>query len=191
MGKVPKEAGKSSFDLIDQRKFLDALPAAGVNFILDFGCGVGNYLFALAGHYQGAGKLVGIDLWPEGIDILNRKALDQGNTRVQGVRASGLDLAFVDDSLVDLLLMATVLHDLAERGEEAAALAEVSRVLRSGGTFAVVEFKKVQTMRGPPVSVRISENELLSLVKPYGFAENTTCDIGPQCYLSTFERIET
>jgi len=190
MSMVPKEAGKSSFDLIDQQQFLGALPASGVDFILDLGCGVGNYLFPLAGHYPEAGKLVGIDVWEEGIDILNRRALDLVMPRVQGVKASGLDMDFITDAQVDLLLMATVLHDLAERGDETAALTEASRVLRPGGTLTVVEFKKVEARPGPPVSIRISGSQLAAMVRPFGFAGGSISDIGPHCYVSNFTRVE-
>ena len=190
MSRVPREAGSSSFDLIDQRKFLDALPASGTDFILDFGCGIGNYLFAIADRYPGAGNLVGIDLWGAGIDTLNQRAQEHGATRVRGVNASGLELDFIGDGQVDLLLMATVLHDLAERGEETAALKEVSRVLRSGGTLAVVEFIKEETRRGPPVFIRLSKTELAAMVMPFGFAKGKMTNIGTPCYLSTFKRVE-
>lgn len=190
INRVPREAGSSSFDLIDQETFLEALPPSGVDFILDFGCGIGNYLFLLADRYPEAGKLVGVDLWGEGIDTLNRRAREYDHSRVRGVKASGLDLNFIGDGQVDLLIMSTVLHDLAERNEEAAALKEVSRVLRLDGTLAVVEFKKVQTRRGPPVFVRLSETELAAIVMPFGFDEGKTTDLGPQCYISTFKRVE-
>jgi ubiquinone/menaquinone biosynthesis C-methylase UbiE len=186
--KIPKEAGKSSFDLIDQQKLRDALSASKVDFILDFGCGVGNYLFALADRYPEAGKLVGIDLWGEGIDTLNRRARDLGISHVKGIKANGLNLDIISDAQVDLLLMATVLHDLAERNEDAAALKEVFRVLRPGGTLAVVEYKKVEARRGPPLNVRISETELPDMVIPFGFTGGTASDLGPCCYISTFTR---
>jgi len=188
MSKIPREAGRSSFDIIDHQKLMDTLPASGVDFVLDFGCGIGNYLFALANHYFEAGNLLGVDLWGEGIDTLNRKARDLGIAQIKGIKASGLNLDFIGDAEVDLLLMATVLHDLAERDEDAAALRETFRVLRQGGTLAVVEYKKVQTMRGPPVSIRISETELLSLVRPFGFTKANTSSLGPQCYISTFRK---
>lgn len=190
MRKVPREAGGTSFDLIDQAKFLEALPVSDVGFILDFGCGIGNYLFALAERYTEAGRLVGIDLWREGVDALNRKAGEQDQPRVRGVLSDGLAMDFVGDGQVDLALMATVLHDLAEREEEAGALNEVFRVLRPGGTLAVVEFRKVQTLRGPPVHIRLSEAELAAMVLPFGFSGAETAGLGPQCYLSTFKRLE-
>lgn len=190
MDRVPREAGKTSFDLIDQRKLFDVLPAEGVDSILDFGCGIGNYLFLLSTRYPDANQLVGIDLWEEGIDTLNQRARELGDSRVRGVRESGLHLDFIGDGQVDLLLMATVLHDLAERNEEKGALKEASRVLRPGGTLAVVEFKKMQARRGPPLFVRLSETELSAMVGPFGFAEGATADIGSDCYLSTFERID-
>ena len=43
---------------------------------------------------------------------------------------------------MDLILMATMLHDLKEAGLQDGALAEARRLLKRHGTFAVVEFKK-------------------------------------------------
>jgi hypothetical protein len=51
-----------------------------------------------------------------------------------------------------------------------------------------VEYKKIETMRGPPVSIRISEAELPVMVGPFGFAEGITSDLGTNCYISTFSR---
>ena len=80
--RVPGEADRSSLVIINQEKLVEALPSAGVDFILDRGCGVGNDLFALAERYPEAGKLVGVDFWGEGINTLNRKTRERGIPRV-------------------------------------------------------------------------------------------------------------
>jgi ubiquinone/menaquinone biosynthesis C-methylase UbiE len=89
------------------------------------------------------------------------------------------------DSL-DLILMATVLHDLKEAGEQDGALAEARRLLKSHGVFAVVEFKKVPGPPGPPISIRLSPDEVTALVEPFGFSRTGLQEIGPYNYLMTF-----
>jgi ubiquinone/menaquinone biosynthesis C-methylase UbiE len=88
---------------------------------------------------------------------------------------------------VDAVLMATVLHDLAQVGTAKGALGETVRVLRPEGRLHVVEFVKVDGPPGPPRSVRISPEELVEVVGPFGFREERSVETGPSTYLSTFQ----
>jgi ubiquinone/menaquinone biosynthesis C-methylase UbiE len=87
---------------------------------------------------------------------------------------------------MDLILMATVLHDLKEAGVQDGALAEARRLLKRHGTFAVVEFKKAPGPPGPPISIRLSPDDVTALVEPFGFARTGLHEIGPYNYLITF-----
>ncbi|MDF1555623.1 MAG: class I SAM-dependent methyltransferase [Deferrisomatales bacterium] len=188
MKPVPHEAGKSSYALIDGAAFLEALPLFDVRVALDLGCGVGNYALPVARRLPPGARLQGIDLWEEGVSTLARAAAEQGLTNVTAAVGDLTDLGMVPDAQADLVLMATVVHDLVERGHAGAALAEAARVLRPGGCLAVVEFKKIPSKPGPPVAIRLSPNELAALVGPAGFRDPQTVDLGPSNYLSLFRR---
>lgn len=188
MSHVPPEAGKSSFGLIDKELFFAALPLDAVRRALDLGCGTGRYTLALAECLPPGSTVHGVDLWEQGVRELLRAAGEGG---LRNVTAHAGDLARLESipaARIDLVLLATVVHDLAERGEAAAALEEAARILRPGGWLAVVEFKKIPTEQGPPVAIRLSPGDLAALVTPSGFAEPTVVDLGPSAYLALFVR---
>ena len=74
MSDKPTGAGRSSFDLIDRKLFLDAIESFQPKAVLDLGCGAGNYSLALARHLGPDREVYGVDLWEEGIRQLGDRA---------------------------------------------------------------------------------------------------------------------
>ena len=188
MGDVPKEAGKSSFDLIDHAALFGALPVDGVRLALDLGCGAGRYTLELASRL-GDGRVVGFDLWAEGIAELRRQASDRTLDRCTGEVADLSRLPEVTDGAADLALFGTVLHDLVPRNTADTALAEAARVLRPGGWLAVVEFHPRDTRPGPPRAMRLAPKQVDDLASPHGFSPAGITDLGAHCYLALYRRI--
>ena len=182
----PPGAGKSSFDLIDAAAFFRALALKPGGALLDMGCGGGAYTLALAEIVGDGGLVHAVDLWAEGIQRLREEI---GRRGLQNVRPLVADIAkplpLPGDSM-DLILMATVLHDLEAGTVRDAALAEVRRLLKRHGIFAVVEFNKVPGPPGPPVSIRLSPEDAGALILPFGFRQTGRHIIGPYNYLMTF-----
>lgn len=188
MTTVPAEAGKSSWDLIDQSAFFEALPLDAVRRAVDLGCGAGRYTVPLAERLAPSGTVHGADLWVEGLNQLLRAARERGFENVTAEAADLARLTSLRDGEADLALMATVVHDLAARGTALAALREAARVVRQGGWLAVVEFKKHDTHPGPPLAIRLAPEELESLVVSSGFSEGRIVDLGPNLYLALYRR---
>ena len=184
----PPGAGKSSFDLIDPAKLLAELPLKkGITF-LDLGCGAGNYTLAVAEVVGPHGAVVGLDLWPPGIETLEERAAAAGRQNIRALIADISKRLPLGDGSIDLCLMATVLHDLAEFGLAGGALKEASRVLKTGGVLAIVEFDKVEGPPGPPWRIRLTPEEVENLVAPYGFTRGRTARVGPYNYLILFTK---
>lgn len=184
----PPGAGKSSFDLIEVNKFLGALILRPHMVVLDLGCGQGNYTLALAAAVGPEGVVYAVDLWEEGLAKLREAAAIRGFSQVRPLLADGRGPLPLETASVDLVLLATVLHDLVAAGTAAEALAEVARLLKPGGTLAIVEFKKMEGPPGPPRHLRLAPEEVKHLVEPYGFRPSREEEVGPYNYLMLFCR---
>ena len=76
----PTGAGKSSYDLIDVDKFFKELNLQMGAAFLDLACGRGAYCLAASEMVGKRGKVYGLDLWEEGIELLKAAADDRGRT---------------------------------------------------------------------------------------------------------------
>jgi ubiquinone/menaquinone biosynthesis C-methylase UbiE len=182
----PMAAGKSSFNLIDAGRLFTELSLAKGTALLDLACGSGAYAIAASREIGGQGRVYAVDLWKEGIDALRKEAAGKGITNISAFIADIGKHIPLEDDFIDVCLAATVMHDLVEDGTDQGTLQELKRVLKPGGTLAVIEFKKVQGPPGPPVQIRLAPGELENLVAPYGFYPFKTEEVGLYNYLSLF-----
>ena len=182
----PTAAGKSSFDLIDAAVFYRELGLnPGITF-LDVACGRGAYSLKASQIVGSAGTVYAVDLWQEGIEQLKASALEENANNIKAFVSDAGRHIPVDDQVVDVCLMATVLHDFVEDHISKEVLQEVVRVLRPGGLLAIVEFKKIHGPPGPPVHIRLSPEQVGEMLRPHGFTEDRLVDIGPYNYLILF-----
>lgn len=183
---IPTSAGLSSFNLLDERRLFETLGLFQGMTLLDLGCGLGNYAVAASPHVGGQGIIHALDLWEEGIETLAVRAEIGHLANIRACVASADAPLPLAERSIDLCLMATVIHILVQAGGIQKTLAEVRRVLKPGGTLAVVEFHKVDGPPGPPRAWRLTPSELELLLAPLGFCRTTCVDVGPMNYLSLF-----
>lgn len=108
--------------------------------VLDLGCGPGGLTLAAARAAGSAGAAYGIDAAPEMTALARLKALRAG-ANVAFCTGSAAALPLRDESL-DVVVSRLVMHHLPREVRDA-ALAEVRRTLRPGGTCVLVD------VRGP------------------------------------------
>lgn len=184
----PIAAGKSSFDLIDPKAVFEEMRLRPDTVLLDLACGVGRYALAAAEFVGPEGAIHAFDLWEEGIAALRESAGSGGLTQIRAEVADARGPLPLPDGSVDVVLMATVLHDLVEEGGGEEALREVARLLRPGGRLVVIEFEKVESHPGPPAAVRLSPTEVEALAAPFGFGKEGERRVGEPLYLLSFSR---
>lgn len=188
MSNHPIAAGKSSYDLLDREKLFAALALSPRTVLLDAACGAGHYALAAAERLGGQGRVIALDLWPEGIASLQAEARRRGMTHLRAEVADLRSLPLEDDE-VDVCLLSTVLHDLVQEGSEAGALREIARVLKPGGRLEIIEFEKVEGPPGPPAAIRLGPGEVEAIVVPFGFRrERKRVAVGKFNYLMGFVR---
>jgi len=187
--KTPTGAGKSSFDLIDVDKFFKELNLQkGISF-LDLACGRGAYCLAASEIIGETGRVCGVDLWEEGIELLKSAAVERSAGNVVAMVSNAGKQIPLDDHCIDVCLMATVLHDFVEDKIARQVLHEILRVIKPGGALAIMEFKKMDGPPGPPRQIRLSPEQVNDLLTPFGFKQQHLVDVGPYNYLMLF-RIE-
>jgi ubiquinone/menaquinone biosynthesis C-methylase UbiE len=184
----PTAAGKSSFDLIDVETFFGQLDLKeGITF-LDVACGRGAYCLKASEIIGSAGTIFAVDLWQEGIEQLRASAVEKNALNIEASVSDAGQHIPVDDQVVDVCLMATVLHDFVEDDISKEVLHEVVRVLKTDGILAVVEFKKIDGPPGPPLHIRLSPEEVSDMLDPYGFKEFSVTEVGPYNYLTQLRK---
>lgn len=183
---VPTSAGLSSYNLLDEKAFFEALRLRPGMTVLDLACGVGNYSVAAVPHLGGTGRILAMDLWAEGIETLQVRAdmlKAEAILPLIGNAAAGLP---VRNRSIDCCLMATIVHILSQENALLPVLDEIRRILRPAGILAVVEFHKIEGPPGPPPAWRLSPGELNNLFSSRRFHCMLHRDIGPYNYLSIF-----
>ena len=188
--KKPKGAGKSSFDLINSDILKDVLPLKTGSIILDLACGKGIYSMFLSGIVGDTGLIYAVDLWEEGLQLLGKQVEEKNITNILPMLDDATKEIEIDDYSVDICLMATVLHDFEEMNKSGAVLEQVKTILKPGGHLAVVEFKKIDGPPGPPIKIRLSEEETENMVIGYGFKKVKTVDVGEYNYLILFQETD-
>lgn len=188
MNGKPVAAGKSSFDLIDTKKTFEIIEVKPNSTFLDLACGIGKYSIKIAENIGEKGLVYAIDLWKDGLDALN-KEIDKEN--IKNIKTILADISHklpLEENSIDSCLMATIIHDLS-KSDQKFAVQEVSRLLTSGGILNIIEFKKIEKGPGPPMDIRMGDEEITALITPYGFDKISKNEIGKFNYLVQFKKI--
>lgn len=186
--KKPTAAGKSSFDLIDVDKFFRELDLQNGIAFLDVACGRGAYCLAASQIIGENGNIFAVDLWEEGIELLRAAAEEKDIGNINAFVSNAGEHIPVADHLIDVCLMATVLHDFVEDQIEKEVLDEIVRVIKPSGILAIMEFMKIDGPPGPPRLIRLSPEQVDDMLAPYGFTRELFAEVGPYNYLMLFKK---
>jgi len=184
----PLGAGGRSFNLIDVRKFLGLIDLREGMTVVDLACGYGHYSFELSKGVGAEGVVYAVDLWKMAIEAVEARIEERGIKNIRPVLADISRRIPLEDGSVDLCLMAAVLHDLLRENAHEGALREARRMIKGGGTLAVVEFKVIDGPPGPPKNIRIDPERTGEIVAPFGFSLDSTADLGPYAYTSIYRK---
>ena len=183
----PYGAGKSSFGLVDLDLVFGEFRLGGGITFLDLGCGRGEYAMAASEVIGNEGLVYAVDLWKEGIASLQEEVAARGINNLNAMVADVGKKIPIEDHSVDLCFMATVFHDLVLADVAEDAVKEVIRVMKRDGLLAILEFEKVDGPPGPPLSSRLSAEEVEERLIPHGFEIIKVTSAGEYNYLMIFQ----
>lgn len=185
------DAGKSSFGLIDTTKFFKELDLKKGSTFLDAGCGSGEYAIAASKIIGDGGLIYAMDKWEEGIADLQEHISGKGIKNIKAMVGDISKQIPIDRDSVDICLLAVVLHGLVQKNDAVErTFKEIVRALKPQGILAIIEFKKNDNPPpGPPSNIRLSPEEIESMIVPYGFRREQAIKVGPHNYLITFRKL--
>ena len=137
-------------------------PLAGKT-VADIGVGTGYFAFPIA---QKAAKVIGIDIDQRFLDFINQKKQTRKIGANIETRLTAPDSPGLKPGEADLVLIVDTYHHLEDR---IAYLRKLKKGLRQGGVLAIIDFKKEKTPPGPPVELRVAQEQVESELKAAGF----------------------
>ncbi len=175
--------GKSSRDILDANEILKAAGLKNSDVFLDAGCGDG-YISIEASSIVGEhGKVYALDVYPESIETVKKEIKDRKLDNVEAAVSDITKSIPLEEDSVDVALMSNVLHGFVEGGEVDRVMNNIVKVLKPDGIFAVVEFRKIESSRGPPFNVRITPEKVAEILEEYGFGIDDSHEIGELHYI--------
>jgi ubiquinone/menaquinone biosynthesis C-methylase UbiE len=177
-----EHSGMSSKGFLHAGKVLKYIGINEGDRFLDLGCGNGHFSIAASEVVGKDGLVYAFDVDEGSIAQLQREIAEK---KITNIEASVVDitkkLPLADES-ISLAFMSNVLHGLVENGEADSTLNEIARVTTYNGKLAVVEFKKQESPIGPPLSIRLSAEDVETLAKGYGFSKESDQEVGQHHY---------
>ena len=151
------------------------------DWVADFGSGHGFFTIALADAVGPEGRVYAIDIQKASLDVLRAKA--------QTARLLNIHLIWgnVDaplgsklrNEILDFVLVANTLFQCEQKE---VAIEEASRILKSGGKLAIIEWSGGKIPFGPPPELRIPPETVKDIATKIGFESQGEFNAGTHHY---------
>ena len=142
--------------------------------VVDFGCGYGTFTIPAARII--GGKIFAIDIEPEMIKIVERKAKEKNlNNMVPILRDLMSEGSGLEDLSVDYVMLFNILH--AEKPEN--LLKEAFRILRLGGRIGIIHWNYDEAISGLPLDIKPRPEDCRRWAESVGFSFEQEFDLKP------------
>lgn len=167
----------------DPARLLEALELREGDVVADVGAGSGYHTFRIAPRVGPRGKVYAVDVQPEMVDVLRRRARAENVSNVEVVHGTPQDPK-LPPGAAHLVLLVDVYHEFAWPYEMMRAL---RRALRPAGRVVLVEFRK-EDPRVPIKEVhKMSEEQIRREMAAVGLRWLKTVGTLPWQHLAVFE----
>ena len=144
--------------------------------LCDIGAGTG--IFSIPASEISSKDIYALEKSDSMIEILKNRKADKGikNLKIKKVKS---DILPMEDNICDIVILITVLHHIENKEFMAS---EIKRILKKKGKLLIIEFHKRETTMGPPVEIRISQEELERFSNENEFKINSKLVLGDNFY---------
>jgi precorrin-6B methylase 2 len=164
---------------------IDAMQLKTGETVADIGAGSGYFCWRMAKLVGPQGKILGVDIQQEMLDLLQRNMAKRQITNVTSVLGTTSDPKLPPSS-VDTILMVDVYHEFDQPYE---MLIGMRRALKPGGRIVLVEFRAedpaVNIKRVHKMSQEQAKKEFAAVP---GFTWERTIDVLPQQHILIFKK---
>jgi ubiquinone/menaquinone biosynthesis C-methylase UbiE len=169
MTKKHMHHGKTSKNILSAGEVLKATQIKLGDSFLDAGCGDGYISLEASSIVGDNGNVYALDVYPESIETVKKEIKNRNLDNIVALLVDITKPIQLDVEIIDIVLMANVLHGFVAEGEVEEVMNNISRVLKPGGVFAVVEFRKVEGNIGPPYDVKLSPEDVSNILLEHGY----------------------
>lgn len=161
---------------------LQRIGIGGNHVVCDVGAGSG--IFTIPAATLTSNTVFALEVDKAMLNLIEEKAQQNALTNIRLIEVRD-DRYDIDNDSVDIVLLVTVLHEIDNK---AAMLGEIHRVLKDEGKFAVIEFHKGETPKGPPTHLRLDKTEVEAIAGKNGFAKIDSFDLEENMYCLVFKK---
>lgn len=154
-----------------------ALKLRSDEVIADIGAGSGYFTRRFANH---AKQVLAVDIDPKLLAMIDKAA----SPKIKTIHATTSDPKLPAAS-TDTIFICDVLHHIDNRP---AYYAKLAAALKPGGRIVIVDFFKRDLPVGPPVAMKLSEDQVIAELKAAGFAKVQPHTFLPHQYFMEFRR---
>jgi len=158
---------------LPQAAVVELLRLNGDETVVDYGAGTGIYTVAVAAAVPD-GRVIAVEALPRLAEMLRAKLTPELAQRLEIVETDANTVP-APDGVADRIVMVDVLHHLYD---QPGALAEVTRLLRPGGLFVVVDWSDRERPVGPPLDHVLGLAAAREVISSMGLDEVEAHDSG-------------
>ena len=165
----------------EPEKIIQLLGITSSDIVADLGCGSGYFSIPLS---QKVDLIYAIDIQQEMLDYLKVKIDEHNLSNIKLLLSKDPNLIPLENETVDFLLTVNTLHEFQDKDK---MVNEIKRVLKPKAKAGIIDFKKVESVSGPPLSVRISQDKAISMFEKQGLRNLSAHDLTTN-YLLIFQK---
>ncbi len=156
--------GFSSANFLDSDEILKELGLNGDETFMDAGCGDGHNAIKILEDYNHKGTVYAVDIYDASIEDMETYKNENGVENLINIEADITEgIPGVEDDSVDVVLLVNVFHGFKASRKLDEAVLELSRIVKSDGKIAIMDYKAWDVPNGPPTKMRSSPEDLEKL----------------------------
>jgi ubiquinone/menaquinone biosynthesis C-methylase UbiE len=174
--------GKSSREILDPSRVLSTIGLKEGDIFLDAGSGDGYMSLAASSIVGEKGEVYAVDVYEESMNILKKEIESKNIENITPIIADISKKIPIKDGIIDTCYMGNVLHGFVQNDDVDKVMREIKRIIKPKGTFAVVEFKKIENTPGPPMNVRITPKKVRQIIERHNLTFKKVEEVGDYHY---------